>query len=88
MEICWSDFKCFNVKFYVSAFVGLIKYEGRLISNAHSEISRKRYHVFKQTAVEEGCGYKDTLQAHRYFAPLAKYFTVCLTYQPLFVVLL
>jgi len=22
IEICWSDFKCFNVIFYVSAFVG------------------------------------------------------------------
>ena len=27
------------------------KYEGRLISNAHSEISRKRDHTFKQTKV-------------------------------------
>ena len=27
------------------------KYEGRLISNAQSEISRKRDHVFKQTKV-------------------------------------
>ena len=26
-------------------------YEGQLISNAHSEISRKRDHVFKQTKV-------------------------------------
>jgi hypothetical protein len=34
------------------------------------------------TAVQEGCGYKDTLGAHRYFAPLEKYFTVCITYQP------
>jgi len=34
------------------------------------------------TAVQEGCGYKDTLHAHRYFALLAKYFTVCITYQP------
>ena len=34
------------------------------------------------TAVQEGCGYKDTLCMHRYFAPLAKYFTVCITYQP------
>jgi len=33
------------------------------------------------TAVQKGCGYKDTLRAHRYFAPLAKYFTVCITYQ-------
>ena len=30
---------------------GLSRYEGRLISNAHSEISRKRDHVFKQTKV-------------------------------------
>ena len=34
------------------------------------------------TAVQEGCGYKETLSAHRYFVPLAKYFTVCITYQP------
>ena len=34
------------------------------------------------TAMQEGCGYKDTLRAHRYFAPSAKYFTVCITYQP------
>ena len=34
------------------------------------------------TAVQEGCGYKDTLRALRYFAPLVKYFTVCITYQP------
>jgi hypothetical protein len=33
-------------------------------------------------AVQEGCGYKGALSAHRYFAPLAKYFTVCITYQP------
>ena len=37
------------------------------------------------TAVQEGCGYKDTLRVHRYFAPLAKYFTVCITYQPAYV---
>ena len=24
IETCWSDFKCFNVKFYVSALVGVI----------------------------------------------------------------
>jgi len=34
------------------------------------------------TAVQEGCGYKDTLSAQRYSAPSAKYFTVCITYQP------
>jgi len=33
------------------------------------------------TAVQEGCGYKDTLHAHRYYVPLAKYFAVCITYQ-------
>jgi hypothetical protein len=33
-------------------YLSLLKlYEGRLISNAHSEISRKRDHVFKQTKV-------------------------------------
>jgi hypothetical protein len=37
------------------------------------------------TAVQEGCGYKDTLRAHRYFAPLAKYFTVCITYKPAYI---
>jgi len=34
------------------------------------------------TAVKESCGYKDTLRSHCYYAPLAKYFTVCITYQP------
>jgi len=34
------------------------------------------------TAVHESCGYKDTLSAHRYYAPLAKDFTACITYQP------
>jgi len=37
------------------------------------------------TAVQEGCGYKDTLRAHRHFAPLTKYFIVCITYQPTYV---
>jgi len=32
--------------------------------------------------MQEGCGYKNTLGLHRYIAPLAKYFTVCITYQP------
>ena len=40
------------------------------------------------TAVQEGCGYKDTLHANRYFAPSAKYFTVCITYQPPLVAIL
>jgi len=34
------------------------------------------------TAVQEGCGYKDTLHTHRCLALLEKYFTVCITYQP------
>ena len=34
------------------------------------------------TAMQEGRGYKDTLRAHRYFVPLAKYFTMCITYEP------
>ena len=38
-----------------------------------------------RTAVQEGCGYKDILHAHCYYAPLAKYFTVCITYQPTYV---
>jgi hypothetical protein len=38
-------------------------------------------------AVQERGGYKDTLRAHRYFAVFAKYFTVCSTYQPVYVAL-
>ena len=34
-----------------SSSLSTVWYEGRLISNAHSEISRKRDHVFKQTKV-------------------------------------
>jgi len=34
-----------------------LTYEGRLISNAHSEISRKRDHVFKQMKVESKVQY-------------------------------
>jgi len=36
-------------------------------------------------AVLEGCGYKDPLRAHRYYALLTKYFTVYITYQPTYV---
>jgi hypothetical protein len=36
---------------YFRNVITFCSYEGRLISNAHSEISRKRYHVFKQTKV-------------------------------------
>ena len=25
IETCWSDFKCFDVKFYMSVFFGIIK---------------------------------------------------------------
>jgi hypothetical protein len=35
--------------------------------------------------MQKDCGYKNTLSAHRYFAQLAKYFTVCITYQPVYV---
>jgi len=35
----------------------LILYEGRLISNAHNEISRKRDHIFKQKKVESKVQY-------------------------------
>jgi hypothetical protein len=38
------------------------------------------------TAVQEGYGYKDSLRAHRYFVPLAKYFTVRIIYQPAYVI--
>jgi hypothetical protein len=37
------------------------------------------------TVVQEGYGYKDTLRARCYFALLAKYITVCITYQPAYV---
>jgi len=40
------------------------------------------------TFVQEGGGYKDTLSAHRYYALLAKYFIVCITYQENYVCLL
>ena len=39
------------------------------------------------TSMQEGCGYKDTLRAHRYFAPSARYFTLCINYQPPLVIL-
>jgi hypothetical protein len=42
---------------YVIMAFSVTKYEGRLISNAHSEISRKRDHVFKQTKVESKVQY-------------------------------
>jgi len=45
----WCNFLCINLK--QLELVSISYYEGRLISNAHSEISRKREHVFKQTKV-------------------------------------
>ena len=40
-----------DLQAFLNSSDGLGMYEGRLISNAHSEISRKRDHVFKQTKV-------------------------------------
>ena len=42
---------------YVLFFPCIMMYEGRLISNAHSEIFRKRDHAFKQTKVESKVQY-------------------------------
>ena len=42
---------CLFIFMHVYALQQLNIYEGRLISKAHSEISRKRDHVFKQTKV-------------------------------------
>ena len=39
------------------SFDDSLLYEERLISNAHSEISRKRDHVFKQTTVRSKVQY-------------------------------
>ena len=49
----WSHSIFFITEYRVVRFecFCLILYEGWLISNAHSEISRKRDHVFKQTKV-------------------------------------
>jgi len=40
-----------SISLILLCFVQTTLYEGRLISNAHSEIYRKRDHVFKQTKV-------------------------------------
>ena len=42
-------------------------YEGQLISNAHSEISRKRDHVFKQTKVGSKVQYFSYKLIHLFF---------------------
>ena len=49
-ELCIEYYKFINIKMYRKC-LKVIKYEGRLISNAHSEISRKRDYVFKQVKV-------------------------------------
>ena len=46
IETYWSDFKCFNVKFYVSALVGIIKVKQLLFE-------RKVHTVFRLIR----CGY-------------------------------
>jgi hypothetical protein len=52
MLVC--SIQCTTVQLCTSTMyncAAVYKYEGRLINNAHSEISRKRDHVFKQTEV-------------------------------------
>ena len=47
----WVDVCSRTILKPVSSRLQKRKYEGRLISNAHGEISRKRDHVFKQKKV-------------------------------------
>jgi len=49
-------------------------YEGRLISNAHSEISRKRDHVFKQMKVGSKVQYFSYKLTYLFFDILALLF--------------
>ena len=83
-------FYCFNVLSWIDS---IPSHRTLLQSRWHTTITRlhANTHCFRTgvekgmklcTAVQEGCGYKDTLRARRYFAMLAKYFTVCITYQP------
>jgi hypothetical protein len=58
-----------------STIVMLQVYEGRLISNAHSEISRKREHVFKQTKVESKVKYFSYKLTYLFFDIVALSFT-------------
>ena len=46
-----KDADCGDCNLWWFFFQFLQTYEGRLINNAHSEISRERDHVFKQTKV-------------------------------------
>jgi hypothetical protein len=73
--------------------ISLFSHRTLLLSCWHTAITRLRVntHCFGTgvekgmelcTAVQEDCGYKNKLRAHRYFALLAKYFTACITYQP------
>jgi hypothetical protein len=47
----WRVYIYIYIYIYIHTHTHTHIYEGRLISNAHSEISRKRNHVFKQTKV-------------------------------------
>jgi len=44
IETCWSDFKCFSVKFYISALVGVIKVILELVYS-HSDLHVPSDHV-------------------------------------------
>ena len=52
-----------------------IMYEGRLIGNAHSEISRKRDHVFKQTKVGSKVQYFSYKLTYLFFGIVALSFS-------------
>jgi len=52
-------------------------YEGRLIRNAHSEISRKRDHVFKQTKVGSKVQYFSYKLTYLFFDIVALLFNTC-----------
>jgi len=53
-------------------------YEGRLISNAHSEISRKRDHIFKQTKVGSKVQYFSYKLTYLFFNIVALLFSTFL----------
>ena len=52
---------------YVSCIPDFGYYEGRPISNAHSEISRKRDYVFKQTKVGSKVQYISYKLSYKFF---------------------
>jgi len=56
-------------------------YEGRLISNAHIEISRKRDHVFKQTKVGSKVQYVSYKLTYLFFDIVALLFNIFLPMQ-------